>query len=171
MNQLGTHVMINNGLKEMAANAVELVVDDRTGIAYAVYLSSEASFGESSDLVNLVKFNILQPSNTEWVTVFDRISDFDGARLSECNVIDLDRDTVRVFAVNLETLQLQGRICLCIRESCISRTPRLCPTISQRSVRGDAIFTWKGLCRVTESRRSTSCFTRKVNLASFITRF
>ena len=105
MNELGTHVMINNGLKEMAANAVELVVDETTGIAYAVYLSSETSIGESSELVNLAKINIMQPMNAEWITVFDRSSDFNGARLSECNVIDLDRDTVRVFAVNLETLQ------------------------------------------------------------------
>ena len=89
----------------MAANAVELVVDDTTGIAYAVYLSSETSFGESSELVNLAKFNIMQPTNVEWITVFNRISDFDGARLSECNIIDLNRDTVRVFAVNLNTLQ------------------------------------------------------------------
>ena len=105
MKELGPHFMINNGLKEMAANAVELVVDERTAIAYAVYLSSESSFGESSELVNLAKFNIMQPTNAEWVTVFDKNADFFGARLSECNVIDLDRNTVRVFAVNLDTLQ------------------------------------------------------------------
>ena len=105
MNRLGTHFMINNGLRETAANAVELVVDEATGIAYAVYLSSETSIGESSELVNLAKFNIMQPTNAEWVTVFDRDSDFDGARLSECNIIDLNQHTVRVFAVNLKTLQ------------------------------------------------------------------
>ena len=105
MNKIDTRFVINNGLKEMAANAVELVVDEKTGIAYAVYLSSETSFGESCDLVNLAKFNILQPTNVEWVTVFDRNYDFDGARLSECNVIDLNPDTIRVFAVNLSTLQ------------------------------------------------------------------
>ena len=100
MNKLGTHFMINNGLREMAANAVELAVDERTGIAYAVYLSSEAAFGESSELVNLAKFNIMQPTNVAWVSVFDRNTDFFGSRLSECNIIDLDRHTVRVFAVN-----------------------------------------------------------------------
>lgn len=105
LNRLGTHFMINNGLKEKAANAVEFVVDEMTGIAYAVYLSSETSFGESSELVNLVKFNIMQPTNPEWITVFNRNSDFDGARLSECNIIDLNSHTVRVFAVNLNTLQ------------------------------------------------------------------
>ena len=72
MNEIGAHVMINNGLSEMAANAVEQVVDDRTGMVYAVYLSSETSFGESSELVNLAKFNILQPTHAEWITVFDR---------------------------------------------------------------------------------------------------
>ena len=70
MNKIGTRFVINNGLKEMAANAVELVVDEKTGIAFATYLSSESSIGESSDLVNLVKFNIMQPTNLEWVTVF-----------------------------------------------------------------------------------------------------
>ena len=105
MNEIGTHVMINNGLSEMAANAVELVVDDKTGIAYAVYLSSETSFGESNELVKLAKFNILQPTNVEWITVFDRTFDFGGASLSECNIIDLDAQTVRVFAVNLKTLR------------------------------------------------------------------
>ena len=105
MNEIGTHVMINNGLSEMAANAVELVVDDKTGIAYAVYLSSETTFGESSELVNLAKFNILQPTHVEWITVFDRKLDFGGALLSECNIIDLDAQTIRVFAVNLKTLR------------------------------------------------------------------
>lgn len=104
-NNIGYHYMINNGLKEMAANAVEFVVDEITGIAYAVYLSSENSIGESSELVNLAKFNILQPTNVEWITVFNKYTDFDGAALSECNIIDLDNETVRVFAVNLETYQ------------------------------------------------------------------
>ena len=97
---MNNRFMINNSLKEMAANAVEVVVDERTGIAYAVYLSSEGAFGESSELVNLVKFNILQPTNAEWVTVFDRVLDFGGASLSECNIIDLDAETIRVFVVN-----------------------------------------------------------------------
>ena len=35
--------MINDGLTETAANAVVVVVDKNTGIAYAVYLSSETS--------------------------------------------------------------------------------------------------------------------------------
>ena len=105
MNKIDTRFVINNGLKEMAANAVELVVDEKTGIAYAVYLSSETSIGESSELVNLVKFNILQPTNTEWVTVFDKALDFGGASLSECNIIDLNAETIRVFAVNLRTLK------------------------------------------------------------------
>jgi hypothetical protein len=30
--KLGSNFMINNGLKEMAANAVELVVDEATGL-------------------------------------------------------------------------------------------------------------------------------------------
>lgn len=105
MNQISSHVMINNGLKEMAANAVELVVDEKTALAYAVYLSSETSFGESSELVNLAKFNILQPTNVQWVTVFDKNRDFAGAPLSECNVIDLDDATVRVFAIDLKALK------------------------------------------------------------------
>ena len=104
MNKINTRFVINNGLSEMAANAVELVVDEKTGIAYAAYLSSETSFGESSELVNLAKFNILQPTNAQWVTVFDRERDFGGAALSECNLIELDSETVRVFAVNLKTL-------------------------------------------------------------------
>lgn len=105
MNKLGLHFMINNGLKETAANGVNVVVDEKTGIAYAVYLSSETAIGESSELVNLAKFNIMQPTNVQWVTVFDKNADFDGARLSECNIIDLDQDVVRVFAVNLKNLQ------------------------------------------------------------------
>ena len=105
MSRIEQHFMINNGLTEMAANAVELVVDERSGIAYAAYLSSETSFGESSELVNLARFNILQPTNTEWATVFNRKEDFDGAQLSECNIIELDSETVRVFAVNLKTLK------------------------------------------------------------------
>ena len=105
MKRIDKRYMINNGLKEMAANAVEVVVDEKTGIAYAVYLSSEASFGESSDLVNIAKFNILQPTNAGWATVFDRRGDFDGDTLSECNIIDLDGERVRVFAVNLRTLK------------------------------------------------------------------
>ncbi len=92
---------INNCLREMAANAVELAVDERTGIAYAVYLSSETALGESSELVNLAKFNILQPTNVQWATVFCAADEFGGERLSECNVIDLDAETVRVFVVNM----------------------------------------------------------------------
>ena len=46
MNEIGNHVTNNNGLTEMAANAVEPVVDDRTGVAYAVYLSNKTSSGE-----------------------------------------------------------------------------------------------------------------------------
>lgn len=80
MSRIEHYFMINNGLIEMAANAVEFVVDENTGIAYAVYLSSETSFGESGELVNLAKFNILQPTNAEWVTVFNRETDFGGAR-------------------------------------------------------------------------------------------
>ena len=37
MNKIGQRFMINNGLEELAANAVELVVDERTAIAFAVY--------------------------------------------------------------------------------------------------------------------------------------
>lgn len=99
--QIGDHYMINNGLKELAANAVEIVVDARSAIAYCVYLSSENVYGESSELVNLAKFNILQPTNVEWITVFDNAKDFGGSRLSECNLIDLDSDTIRVFALDM----------------------------------------------------------------------
>ena len=105
MNKIGQHFMINNGLEELAANAVELVVDERTAIAFAVYLSSKTAFGESNELVNLAKFNILQPTNVNWVTVFDKNADFGGAPLSECNIIELDRETLRVYAVNLKNLK------------------------------------------------------------------
>lgn len=101
--KIGYHCMVNNGLKEMAANAVELVVDEKTGIAYAAYLSSETAIGESSELVNIAKFNIMQPTNAEWVTVFDISKDFEEGTLSECNIIDLDDKTVRVYAVNQKT--------------------------------------------------------------------
>ena len=97
--------MINNGLDELAANAVELVVDERTAMAFAVYLSSKTAFGESNELVNLAKFNILQPTNVNWVTVFDKTADFGGAPLSECNIIELDGETLRVYAVNLKNLK------------------------------------------------------------------
>lgn len=59
--KIGDHYMISDGLTDMAANAVEVVVDDNTGIAYACYLASETSLGESSALVKMAKFNILQP--------------------------------------------------------------------------------------------------------------
>ncbi len=104
-NKIGFHYMINNGLKEMAANAVEFVVDKKNGIVYAVYLSSSFSIGESSELVNLAKFNIMQPTNVEWINVFDMKKDFNGAELSECNIIDLDSETVRIFAVNLASYE------------------------------------------------------------------
>lgn len=101
--KIGLHYMINDGLNEMAANAVEVVVDDNTGIAYAVYLSSETSIGESSELVRLAKFNIMQPTNVQWVTVFDKEADFSGHILSECNILELDSSTVRVFAIDRVT--------------------------------------------------------------------
>lgn len=100
---IGTHYMISDGLTEMAANAVELVVDDDTGIAYAVYLASTTSLGESSSLVKMAKFNILQPTNVEWVEVFNISTDFGGSPLSECNIIELNSSTIRVFAVNKST--------------------------------------------------------------------
>ena len=102
---INSYYMINDGLTELAANAVELVIDDKTGIAYACYLSSETSLGESSSLVKIAKFNILQPSNVMWVTVFDKTEDFGGHSLSECNIIDLDDSTIRVFVVDLVTQQ------------------------------------------------------------------
>lgn len=95
--------MINDGLTEMAANAVEVVVDKNTGIAYAVYLSSETSIGESSELVRLAKFNIMQPTNVEWVTIFNKETDFSGHILSECNILELDSSTVRVFVIDRVT--------------------------------------------------------------------
>ena len=101
--KITSRYMINNGLSEMAANAVEFVVDEKSAICYAVYLSSETSFGESSELVNLAKFNIMQPTNAEWITVFSRDLDFFGHSLSECNIIDLDAKTLRVFAVDIVT--------------------------------------------------------------------
>jgi hypothetical protein len=97
---VGDHYMISNGIKEMAANAVEMVVDDNTGIVYAVYLASESSLGESSALVKMAKFNILQPTKVEYVEVFNKTTDFSGSPLSECNIIELNSNTVRVFAVN-----------------------------------------------------------------------
>ena len=96
---IGDHYMINNGLTDMAANAVELVVDSK-GIAYACYLCSETALGEATAMVKIAKFNILQPTNIEWITVFDRSIDFGGQPLLECNIIDLNSTTVRVFAVN-----------------------------------------------------------------------
>lgn len=104
-NGINNYYMINDGLTELAANAVELVVDHKTGIAYACYLASETSFGESSSLVKVAKFNILQPTNIKWVTVFDKFKDFNGHSLSECNIINLDDSTIRVFAVDLITQQ------------------------------------------------------------------
>lgn len=99
--KLGDHYMISNGLTDMAANAVEFIVDDNTGIVYAVYLASETSLGESSALVKMAKFNIMQPTNVQWITVFDKSADFKGSALSECNIINLNSTTVRVFAVNM----------------------------------------------------------------------
>jgi len=101
--EIGSHTMINNGLCETAANGVLWVIDEQTATAYAAYLSSESALGESSELVNLTKFNVMQPTNARWVTVFDKHKDFEGHRLSECNIIDLDKDTVRVFAVDTVT--------------------------------------------------------------------
>ncbi len=95
--------MINDGLHETAANAVEVIVDKNTGIAYAVYLSSETSIGESSELVRLAKFNIMQPTNVEWVTVFNKEKDFQGHVLSECNILELNESSVRVFAIDRVT--------------------------------------------------------------------
>lgn len=103
MKNIGNHHMINNGLCEMAANAVEVVVDENTGIAYAVYLSSETSIGESSELVKLAKFNIMQPTNVQWITVFNKDTDFSGHVLSECNILQLNDSTVRVYAIDRVT--------------------------------------------------------------------
>ena len=98
--KIGTHYMINNGLTEVAANAVELVVDNNTGIAYACYLSSESELGESTALVKIAKFNILQPTNVTWAVIFDRNIDFNGDKLLECNLIELSETTLRVYCVN-----------------------------------------------------------------------
>jgi hypothetical protein len=38
MNKLGSNFMINNGLKEMAANAVELVVDEAIGLFFSGHM-------------------------------------------------------------------------------------------------------------------------------------
>lgn len=101
--KINNRYMINDGLHETAANAVEIVVDKNTAIAYAVYLSSETSIGESSELVKLAKFNIMQPTNVEWITVFNKEKDFQGHVLSECNILELDESSVRVFAIDRVT--------------------------------------------------------------------
>ena len=101
--QIGDHYMISDGLTEMAANAVELTVDEKTGIAYACYLSSETSLGEATQLVKIAKFNIMQPTNIEWIEVFNKSTDFGGNPLLECNIIDVSSSKVRVFAVNKST--------------------------------------------------------------------
>lgn len=101
--KIGLHYMINDGLTEMAANAVELVVDKRTSISYACYLSSETALGESTSLVKIAKFNILQPTNVVWATIFDKNVDFNGDKLLECNLIELNETTLRVYCVNMIT--------------------------------------------------------------------
>ncbi len=101
--QFKNRVMINDGLREMAANAVEIFVDNATGRVYATYLSSDKSIGESSQLIKLAKFPVLQPTNVEWVTVFSDEDDFSGHCLSECNLIELNTETLRVFAVDVAT--------------------------------------------------------------------
>ena len=98
---IGTHYIINNALVDKSANGGLIVIDSKTAIAYSVYLASENKYGESDELVKLAKFSIMQPTNVNWVTVFDRDVDFGGAKLSECNIIDLFNDYVRVFAVNM----------------------------------------------------------------------
>ncbi len=100
---IGEHYMISDGLTEMASNAVELAVDEDKGIAYACYLASNTALGEATSLVKIAKFNILQPTNVEWIEVFNRSTDFGGQALLECNIIDLNSTTVRVFAVNKQT--------------------------------------------------------------------
>ena len=101
--KIGQHFMINDGLTEMAANAVELVVDKNTGIAYACYLSSETALGESTSLVKIAKFNIMQPTNVVWATIYDKNVDFNGDLLLECNLIELSATTLRVYCVNMIT--------------------------------------------------------------------
>ncbi|MBO5851956.1 MAG: hypothetical protein J6R29_06455, partial [Clostridia bacterium] len=102
-NKILAKYMISDGLTEMAANAVELVVDNNTGIAYACYLSSETTLGESTALVKIAKFNILQPTNVTWAVIFDRNLDFNGNDLLECNVLELNDKTLRVYCVNKVT--------------------------------------------------------------------
>ena len=94
--KIGTHYMVNDGLTDMAANGVVQVVDERTAICYAIYLASDQKLGESDQLVKLSKFSIMQPTNVQWVTVFDRDIDFGGDSLSEGSIIDLNNDYVRV---------------------------------------------------------------------------
>ena len=100
MNEIGTHVMINNGLSEMAANAVELVVDDKTGIAYAVYLSSETTFGESSELVNLCRERLGWKPTTTY-TVIKRLSER-GVLKNENTVVTslVSKDEVQAAEIN-----------------------------------------------------------------------
>ena len=101
--EIGDHYMISDGLTEMAANAVELTIDDATGIAYACYLSSTSALGEATQLVKIAKFNVMQPTNVEWIEVFNRDKDFGGNPLLECNIINVSSTKVRVFAVNKST--------------------------------------------------------------------
>ena len=104
-NKLGAHYMVSDGLNDMAANGVIHTIDKKTSICYAVYLASEDKLGESDQLVKVSKFNVLQPTNAEWVTVFDKDKDFGGAKLSEASILNLNFDYVRVFAINLENLK------------------------------------------------------------------
>ncbi len=97
---IGTSFMISNGLVDIAANDQHTVVDSVTSIAYTVYLASETKYGEGSDLIKLAKYDILQPTNADWVTVFDKDVDFDGVKMTTCNLIDLDKETIRVFITN-----------------------------------------------------------------------
>ena len=99
--RIDSHYMINDGLHEMAANGVQFVADKNTGIAYAVYLSSDNAIGESDQLIKIAKFNIMQPTNIEWITVFDSEVDFSGKCLSECYIVDLNNTVVRVFALDM----------------------------------------------------------------------
>ncbi|MBO7214297.1 MAG: exo-alpha-sialidase, partial [Clostridia bacterium] len=98
--EIGQHFMISNGLVDLAASDSHTIVDSRTGVAYTAYLASEEKYGESSTILKVAKYNILAPTNAEWVTVFHYIDDFGGSHISTCNILDLNFDTIRVIVIN-----------------------------------------------------------------------
>ena len=100
--QIGEHFIVNNAMVDTAASDSHTIVDDKTGIAYTAYLASEGTYGESSEILKVAKYSIMQPTNVQWLTVFDYEKDFGGAHISTCNVLDLDTNTIRLLVLNKE---------------------------------------------------------------------